>query len=100
MYFLKNSVATALSEAKNNTIVIDSGHNFTSISRVIDGYNEKSINLNFGGSLISEEVEKVLAKRECLTKTNFCIGSKGRCEDFEKLCRYKELTLFKQSFKV
>lgn len=36
---MKSSVATAYSEGRSNAIVVDSGQNFTTITRIIDGYN-------------------------------------------------------------
>jgi actin-related protein len=100
LYFIKNSVSSAFSEAKSNAIVIDSGHNFTTVSRIIDGYNEKTITFNFAGNIISYELENYLKSKSLLDKTNFCISSKTRCDVFDQLCKFKEITSFKQSFKI
>lgn len=100
IYFLKSSVAAAFSEGRTNAIIVDSGHNYTCVTRVVDGYSEKSLNFNFAGNLISYELENCLRRRGVLDRTSFCWERKGRCEVFEALCRYKELTAFKAAFGV
>jgi actin-related protein len=63
VYFLKSSVAVAFSEGRSNAIVVDSGHNFTTISRVVDGFPEKTVTLNFAGNIISHSLENTLNKK-------------------------------------
>lgn len=38
LYFIKSSVANTFSQGRTSAIVVDSGHTYTSVSRVLDGY--------------------------------------------------------------
>lgn len=61
IYFVKSAVASCLGQGRTTAIVADSGHNFTTISRVQDGYQQTCNSLNFAGSLLNHSIENYLS---------------------------------------
>jgi actin-related protein len=71
LYFIKSSVANSFAHGRTSAIIVDSGHTFTCMSRVLDGYEEQSTVLNFGGNSVDEQIEQLLLYKNLLGKTNY-----------------------------
>jgi actin-related protein len=52
VYFLKGSVSTNLAQGTTSGIVVDSGHHFTTVARVHDGYQDSISIFSFGANVI------------------------------------------------
>ena len=63
VYFMKSSVATCFAEGKSTALVLDSGKNATSLSRVFDGFQEQSKWIGVGGEDISYGVWKAAGEK-------------------------------------
>ena len=56
VYFLKSSVASCFAQGSPSGVVVDSGETFTTVSRILDGFQETSTTINFGGNCITSEL--------------------------------------------
>lgn len=63
IYFLSEATATCYSLGRSSGVVVDSGHNRTTITAVHEGYQHKPEVFKFGGNLLSAELENLLEKR-------------------------------------
>lgn len=81
--FLKKPILTSLSVARNNAIVVDSGHTGTRVSLVQDGYTVYTSNVGYGGKTINYLI------RELTGEINLPIEDSGEAYE-ESMIRFQK----------
>eukprot|EP00178_Gracilaria_changii_P001396 TRINITY_DN11971_c0_g1_i1.p1 TRINITY_DN11971_c0_g1~~TRINITY_DN11971_c0_g1_i1.p1 ORF type:complete len:104 (-),score=1.73 TRINITY_DN11971_c0_g1_i1:459-770(-) len=92
IYFLKSSVANCFSQGAPSGIVLDSGNNFTNISRVVDGYQEDSYTINLGGNCITHELNKIIEKKDLTNSLTYpSFDSQNPLRQISKSREFKDI---------
>ena len=56
VYFLKSAVGSCFAQGAPSGVVVDSGETYTTVARILDGYQEVVNTLGFGGNVVTNEL--------------------------------------------